>query len=323
MTPNPLMLGIQIIPAMPSGEVLETIRAAETLGYDYCLVCDEGFMPDPYVVLGSAAQLTNRIRLGPVTNGYTRHPAVTASSLATLNQLSGGRAMAVLVAGGSMVLRPMAIPRQEPYTVVKETIEIIRRLLTGEVVSYQGKHYQLDGAQIHMGCQDIPIWLAARGSKLLELAGEQADGVVLMVKSDLAQAIEIVAKGSAARRRKPQKIYLDRIAYTPEAIAQASVIYTFVLMDLSARQLESLGITNEMMTRIRTVMKEEGPESAARLVSLDMIQRFQIAGTPEECRQAVHQIFDSSPLDGFLLNIVSSGLKENVHLMEDVRTMIS
>jgi 5,10-methylenetetrahydromethanopterin reductase len=102
-------MGLQIIPTMPVREVIDTIRAVEELGYRYCVVADEGFMPDVYVTLGIAAQETSTIKLGPVTNGYTRHPAVTASAAATLNEVSGGRALMNLVAGGSMVLRPMAI----------------------------------------------------------------------------------------------------------------------------------------------------------------------------------------------------------------------
>ena len=84
-------LGIQIIPTMPADEVVEIAVMAEALGYDFCVVADEGFMPDIYVTLGAIAQRTQRMQLGPVTNGYTRHPAVTANALATLDDLSGGR----------------------------------------------------------------------------------------------------------------------------------------------------------------------------------------------------------------------------------------
>ena len=92
-----VQLGINLIPDMPCEEVIETIQAAEQLGYSVCLLDDEGFMPDVYTLLGRAAEKTSAIRLGPVTNGYTRHPAVTAVAVATLNEISGGRAVAALV----------------------------------------------------------------------------------------------------------------------------------------------------------------------------------------------------------------------------------
>ena len=125
-------MGLQIVPTMPVQEVIDTIRIGEELGYSCCLLADEGFMPDVYVCLAIAAQQTSRIKLGPVTNGYTRHPAVTASAAATLNQVSNGRALVNLVAGGSMVLRPMAIPREEPLLVLSETSDILQRLWSGE-----------------------------------------------------------------------------------------------------------------------------------------------------------------------------------------------
>ncbi|MFV2039523.1 MAG: LLM class flavin-dependent oxidoreductase, partial [Acidimicrobiales bacterium] len=106
-----LKLGALLIPAMPVEEIVETIVAAEENGLDYCLVADESLMPDAYVTLAAAARETSRIRIGPVTNGYTRHPAVTAAALASLNELSSGRAIVTLVAGGSMALSPLSIKR--------------------------------------------------------------------------------------------------------------------------------------------------------------------------------------------------------------------
>ena len=106
-----LGLGLQIVPTMPVDELLDTVRLAEELGYDYCMVADEGLMHDVYAVLGAAAQTTSTIRLGVVTNPYTRHPAVTAAGVATINELSGGRAFITLVAGGTMVLEPLGLQR--------------------------------------------------------------------------------------------------------------------------------------------------------------------------------------------------------------------
>ncbi|GIV70782.1 MAG: hypothetical protein KatS3mg048_3644 [Caldilinea sp.] len=191
-------LGIQIIPTMPVDEVIATAVMAEELSYDFCLLADEGFMPDVYVALGAIAQRTQRIRLGPVTNGYTRHPAATATAIATLDDLSGGRALATLVAGGSMVLNPMGIAREAPLTVMRETVAILRALWSGEEVTWQGKRYALQRARLHSQRRHaIPLWLAVRGEKMLELAGQEADGVVLVAKSDVGPALAIVEQAAA------------------------------------------------------------------------------------------------------------------------------
>ena len=170
--------GVHIVPLMPSPDVIALVVEAERLGYDYCMVADEGVHPDIYACLGAAARETERIQLGVMTNGYTRHPAVTAAALATVNELSGGRVVATMLAGGSMVLGPMAIERHRPFRVVSDTLTVLSKLWSGETISWRGEHCALDGAQLGMGAQDIPIWIAGRGPLVLGLAGEVADGVI-------------------------------------------------------------------------------------------------------------------------------------------------
>ena len=91
--------GVHIVPLMAPGDVISVAVEAERLGYEYCLVADEGFHPDVYACLGAIARATDRITLGVLTNGYTRHPAVTAAAAATVNELSGGRLVVTLLAG--------------------------------------------------------------------------------------------------------------------------------------------------------------------------------------------------------------------------------
>lgn len=310
-------LGIHIVPLMPVGEVVETIIIAEELGYEYCLVCDEGFMADVYVTLGMAAAKTSRIRLGPVTNGYTRHPAVTATALATLNVISNGRAFVNLVAGGTMVLNPMGIPRETPVTVAHETIRIMRKLWSGENITWKGERYSLENAQTNLGLQDIPIWVGARGEKMLDLTGRLADGAIMMVKADLENAFGIVDRSAAAANRQVKHIYLDRIAYTDDLMKEAALLYSFVILDSPPRIQKMLGLTNEDLENIRIALDRGGGEEAARFITTDMIRRYQIAGTLEECKTAIREVVSNYNLDIFMLNIPSGGLKENTRLMKD------
>ena len=317
-----IKIGFQIIPTMRVNQVIDLAVAAEELGYDYCLLADEGFMPDAYVSLGSIAQQTHRIKLGPVTNGYTRHPAVTATALATLNELSGGRALAAIVAGGSMVLPPMGIAREAPLTVVKETIEIMRQLWTGDRITWQGKHFRLDAAQTAMGRQDIPIWLAGRGPKMLALAGSQADGVVLTVKSDLGPAIEIVEQGAAQNKSHPTRIYLSNLAYTPEMLEEVIDTMVYVLKDSPVRVLKGFGLTDAEIAEIRDAVRTSGISATARYITPDMLNKYQIAGTPDECHEILSTLADIHQLDVFLLDIVSADMKANLDLMRNTLAIV-
>ncbi|MFV2039342.1 MAG: LLM class flavin-dependent oxidoreductase, partial [Acidimicrobiales bacterium] len=277
-----LSLGLQLVPTMPVAEVLRTIETAEQLGYDFCLLADEGLMHDVHVVLGAAAELTSTIRLGPVTNSYTRHPAATAAAVATLNELSGGRALVTLVAGGTMVLQPLGLERTRPVAVMEDTIHILRTLWSGERSSFDGEEFQLRDAQLSSGPHRIPIWVAARGDQLLRLAGGKADGVVLMAKADLGPALERVGDN----RRHITLAYLDRPAYTPEMVAEAKEHYGYAIMDSPRRLLANLGVADDTIERMQLAMASGGPQAVAPLVSDEMVANFMIAGTREHCRKA-------------------------------------
>ena len=83
--------GVHIVPLMSAQDVISVAVEAERLGYDYCLVADEGFHPDVYACLGAIARVTERITLGVLTNGYTRHPAVMAVLADSLPIIAGAR----------------------------------------------------------------------------------------------------------------------------------------------------------------------------------------------------------------------------------------
>lgn len=233
--------------------------------------------------------------------------------------------MLTLVAGGTYVLQPMGIERRAPLTVVRESVELIRRLWRGEPVSWQGKRFQLDNAQLSVrpanGRLDIPIWVAGRGPKMLQLAGRVADGVVLMVKSDLDAAIALVEAGSAGQPRRPQRIYLDRFAYTPALMASTASFFPHVIGDTPTRQLRGFLGEGEI-ERIRQKIEEEGPAAAAELITPQMLRGYKIAGTPEECSAQFATIVEKNGLNVFILNIVSGGLEANTKMMEDVLTIL-
>ena len=317
-------LGLQLIPHLPVGELIETVQAAEELGYDYCLVADEGFMHDVYVVLGALAGATSRITLGPVTNGYTRHPAVTAAAMATLQEATAGRALLVLVAGGTMVLAPMGLTRTSPFGTVADTITICRRLWSGEPVTWEGSRFHLADAQLSAGAQEIPIWVGARGARLLQLAGEQADGVVLMVKSDLDDAMELVEQGRAATgaARPLTRVYLDRLAYSAAMIEEAKELYSYALMDSPNRLLGNLGLRPSEIEALRSALHSGGPAAVGPLVTDTMLGNFQIVGSPDQCRATLGNLVAAHQLDVFMMNLTTSGLEANVALLTEIRSIV-
>src|SRR5438093_3166722 len=95
-----LRTGLLLLPSRPASELSDLAARAEALGYDDFWLADERFFREVYALLALAATRTRRIRLGPcVTDPFSRHPALTTMAIATLDEISGGRAILVFGAG--------------------------------------------------------------------------------------------------------------------------------------------------------------------------------------------------------------------------------
>jgi 5,10-methylenetetrahydromethanopterin reductase len=312
-------VGIHIVPLMAAGDVIEIAINAERIGYDYCLVADEGFHPDIYACLGAIARETERITIGPVTNGYTRHPAVTAAAIATVNELSNGRAFVTLVAGGSMVLDPMGIDRNRPYRVLRDTVQVMKALWSGESITWQGDTHRLSSAQLSSGPHAIPIWVSSRGPLLLKLAGREADGVLLTVKPDLDASFGIAAAASDGGH-EPERIYLGRICYTPQMFDEQRSTMPYILKDSPERVLRSLGFDDSQIERIANTA------DAADLVDLAtdaLLTQYQINGSPEGCAEQAAALVSEHRLDTLMVDVLSPDLDENLDLLQRTYNIIT
>jgi 5,10-methylenetetrahydromethanopterin reductase len=150
------------------------LDVAEPAGFDLLTTGDsQSLWADPFVTMAVAAQRTSGPRIGiTVSNPMTRHPAVVASSLVAIQQLSGGR-MVFGISSGDSALRNIGV---RPSTVAElgEFARAVKGLCAGETVTWQGEELVL-----RWGSHPTPIWLAAEGPKTQFLAGQLADGVVL------------------------------------------------------------------------------------------------------------------------------------------------
>ena len=153
----------------------------EAAGFDRFGVADWRFYPDLFVEMTACLQATTKLHMESlVTDPFVRHPALTACAMATMDDLSRGRV--VLGLGGGLE-QPSFWPAQRvhPLEAVRDAVEICRRMFAGETVTYRGKVLSVDGAKLDFRPHrsDLPILIAARGSRMIELAGELADIVHL------------------------------------------------------------------------------------------------------------------------------------------------
>ena len=180
------------------------LRAAEDAGFSMLTTGDsQSLWGDPFVSMAVAAQATTAPRLGiTVSNPVTRHPAVVASALVSLQQLSGGR-MVYGLASGDSALRNIGA-RPAGVEELGDFARAVRGLCRGQTVSWRGQPLVL-----RWGSYPTPVWMAAEGPRTQHLAGQVADGVILSNALDaevLALARANVAAGAAAAGRRVEDI---------------------------------------------------------------------------------------------------------------------
>jgi 5,10-methylenetetrahydromethanopterin reductase len=191
----------------PLARAVEVLRQADAGGIDCAWVIDSQLiMKDAYVVLTLAAGATHHLRLGTgVTNPITRHLTVTANAAAALREASDGRFVLGLGAGDSAVYPLGRWPAS--LRTCREAIETIRTLLDGKEAGVDGRRLRLATA-----AGPVPIFLAASQPKMLGLAGQVADGVIVLGIADpdfTRQQIAIIREGAAAAGRLPGEPFVD------------------------------------------------------------------------------------------------------------------
>jgi 5,10-methylenetetrahydromethanopterin reductase len=299
-------LGVNLIPETDTDTMVRLAVEAEQLGFTRCRVYDEGLVTrDVYVVMTAIAEATEKVIIGPgITNPYTRHPAQTASAIASLDEVSGGRAFLGIGAGGSLALDPVGIKRTSPLTAVRETIEVNRLLFSGERVDYDGAFTSLESAMLGYGRSDIEIWLAGRGPKMLQLGGELADGVMLdfLHRDTVASSVRLIRDAGAAVGRSTKICYSTVLVTDDDDLEFVRPHMTYRLVDSPPMVREAIGLTDADVSKIRAAMAG-GLSAAAEHVRDEWILPFVIHGSRSECRLALENLIDQHDLDEYLLPV--------------------
>jgi len=296
--------GVELFQYLDANTLLEEVQLAERLGYDSVWLGDSQLLwRELYVLLGAAAVTTSRILLATgVTNPVTRHPSVTASALMTLQELSRDRAI-LGIGVGFTSLSIMGMP-PAPRAVLRRYVEQVRALCRGETV--QGER-----AAMHLafGAAERcpPVVIPAAGPKMLRLAGEIGDGVILQscppFPGEVFQTmLEHVRAGRAAAGRgdAPFTVYhgLPAAVHRDRAVALGSVKSHVAVGLLKPRWplSERALALQDAVRAVYTANAYEHMSAAANarfagVIHDDVVAEFAIAGTPEECVARCRALF--------------------------------
>ncbi|HJO80744.1 MAG: LLM class flavin-dependent oxidoreductase [Acidimicrobiales bacterium] len=320
-----LPLSVNLMPKGPVTEVTDLAVLAERLGYRRCWVYDEGLVTrDVYVTLTAIALATEQILLGPgITNPYVRHPGVTAAAVATIDELSGGRAFVGLGAGGGLTLDPLGIDRRRPVVTVGHMVSTLHNLFAGETVDFDGEVFSLKSASLNFGRSNIAVILAGRGPRMVALGGEIADGFNLSyIHKDLLGE-HVSTLRSAARRHNRQFLitYSTMLVTSEEEFREARASLSFRLADSPIAVQELIGMTETEANEIREALAEGGTAAAAHLVREEWVTQFTIVGSHKETGAELRDLLARQGIDEFQLPV--QRLEGSAALIERTAGMVA
>lgn len=318
----------------PFSEFASLIEEAEQLGYDTLWLANEKFFHDMYVMATVAAERTRRAKIGTfVADPYTHHPALTAMSIGSLDEVSNGRAILCMGAGGTG-FPPMGIQRIKPAKAIQEAILLIRELLAGKTVNFEGEIIQFKNGRLNFKARpDIPIIVASRGDLVLQVGGEVADGVMIATYAEpvgLRHALTMVEKGAQRAGRKLSDlriisrvdacIHPDRRAAIEAVKPMVGVFLWTSYPDRTFVERVGLQVPDELeriiAKRDYNLMKEN-----THLVPDSFVEKFCWAGTAEDVAEKVAAVAAMGIHDITFLAHAPEGGSTRETLVEFARTV--
>lgn len=308
-----LMLG-----NVPMPQMVERAKLAEASGYDALWVADERFYREVYSTLAVLALNTSRVKLGTcVTDPYARHPALTAMAIATLDEISNGRALLGFGAGISGFAE-LGIVRKKPPVAMREAIQLIRQLLRGETVDFKGEVIGFTGGRLSFKPvrADIPVYVASNGPLGQRMAGAVADGAIMEGCGSVEEAKafrEILAQGAAKVGRDPARVKVMARLNTciaADGKTARDALRIFVARMLAAGRLkfrtaeaQGLTLSAETVAPFANVHYAAGATPYAPLlpsITDRHVDAFTLAGTVDEVTQHMVEL-RSAGVDGFII----------------------
>ncbi|MGI9556562.1 MAG: LLM class flavin-dependent oxidoreductase [Solirubrobacterales bacterium] len=318
----PIRFGLRHPPCVPASDVASFAAQAESAGFEAAMFPDSQFLwRDVWATMSVAATATSSIALSAaVTNFETRNVAVTAAAAATVEELAPGR-VRVGVGTGDSSIKTLGIPPTK-LARMGEQVTLLRELLSGQSVVPDAAHHEYGGRamRIHAaGGRPIPIYMAATGPRALRVAGEIADGVIVlagMTPALIERALGHVRSGIESSGRTAADVDVWLAAHTAVATdehAGARLVKPLVITASQlggAAALASVGIEVDVPPVVEGIYPdvthavewEEAIAAAEEYVSdadaLTFARNFTLAGPPEAIAERI-EVAAELGIDGF------------------------
>ena len=291
--------------AHPIRDGMDYAKYAEERGFEAVWQAESRLVRDAIVPMAAFAAITDRIKVGSgVINNWTRNIGLLAATFLTLDDLAPDRIICGIGAWWDPLARNVGIERRKPLTAMRETVEVMRRLLALERVTFHGEFHHVDGIELDVvhGRKEprhVPIMIGATGPQMMEMTGEIADGAVLnyCVPPDYNDvAMAQLEKGAKKAGRtiddidRPQLVVCSVHDDRDEAIRGAKMLLTQYLAQ-QPHIAKASGVSPDVVKQIQSILgwpaTKEQIEKAMVFVPDDLVLRITATGTPDEARAKV------------------------------------
>ena len=306
-----MKFGIEFVPQIPLDELVRLVKLAEDVGFEYAWITDHYNNKNVYETLALIAANTE-------TNPYVRSPAISASAIATIDEISNGRATFGIGPGDKATFEALGIAWEKPVSTIKAAIADINTLLAGEKTAAGAA---LGGAK---KVQDaIPIYMGAQGPKMLETAGEIADGVLINASNpkDYEAAMPMIKKGIGDQAKD-----FDVAAYTATSIGPdseaaknaAKIVVAFIAAGSPPQVIERHGLPEGFNTQMGEFLAQGNFGGAIGAVTDEALDAFSVCGTPDEFIPKIEALADMGVTQYVAGSPVGKNVEESIKLLGDV-----
>ncbi|MGH7773370.1 MAG: LLM class flavin-dependent oxidoreductase [Candidatus Binatia bacterium] len=291
---NAMRLGLCFDGFYSINEMVELARLADDVGMESIWMSDHLCFRDSLTSAMAFLTMTKRIAVGPAPlSPYSRHPIISAMALATMEEMAPGRVVATAGTGNATALEEVGIKVTRPLKTMREYMQVLRSLLSGETVNFHGEIFNINGAT--MGFKPgspISIYMTAVKPKMLRLAGEIGDGVLLSAgcaPKYIAQCAEEIKKGaerggkSLAERDVAGFITTSVSENAREAIEASKSFLAYIFRNKHHAENIRLGGGKVDQESLAAAIGKRDWEGAKKLISDEVIFAHSITGTPLEC----------------------------------------
>jgi len=284
---------------------MEYAKYAEEKGFEAVWQAESRLVRDAIVPMAAYAAVTNTLKVGSgVINNWTRNIGLLAATFLTLDDLAPNRVICGIGAWWDPLAKNVGIDRRKPLLAMRETIEVMRRLLNMERVTFHGEFHHVDGIELDVvhgrrEPRNVPIMIGATGDLMMEMTGEIADGCVMnycVAPEYNDRAMELLIKGATKAGRKIEDI--DRpqlIVCSVDEDHDKAIDYSKMLLcQYMAQQphiAKASGVSDEVVHEIQSILgwpaTKEQINKAKHLVPDELVLKITASGTPSEARAKV------------------------------------